>query len=99
MGKDTRRQNYWTHCHLGHGSEMPFLVDAVSNLVRGHPCPRQGTSNRGRPPVHSKENLDFVMAYNQTYCETESDLGEMRTAAPSWNGSSPPDGYPIRDPA
>ncbi len=30
------------------------------NLVRGHPCPRQKNSNRGRPPVHSKDKLDFI---------------------------------------
>ncbi len=52
-------------------------------LVRERPCPHSEGSNRGRPPVHSKEKLDFaylwMMAYNQTYRETESDMGAIRT--------------------
>ena len=60
--------------------------------VRKKPRPRSEGSSRGRPPVHSKEKLYFaclwVMADNQTYRKTESDLGGMRT---------PRDGEPAPD--
>ena len=57
-------------------------------MVREKPRPRSEDSNRGRPPVHTKEKPDFaclwtmmmiMMAYNQTCRKTESDMGEMRT--------------------
>ena len=54
------------------------MIDIVTNLVRDHPCPRQESSNRGRPPVHSKDKLDFIcilmVAWHKTSRDMESDL-------------------------
>ena len=64
-------------------AETAHLRRTLIPLVREKPCPRSEGSNRGRPPVPSKEKLDFaclwmmMMADNQTYRKTESDMGEM----------------------
>ena len=69
------------------------MIDTVANLVREHPCPRQETSNRGRPPVHSKDKLDFICILMVTWHETsrdmESDLSVIKL--PWWNGEPVPD--------
>ena len=93
MSEHMRRPDYWAYCHLGHSSETPFMIDTISNLVRGHPCPRQETSNRGRPPVHSKDKLDFIcilmVAWHKTSRDMESDLSVIKL--PWWNGEPVPD--------
>ena len=54
------------------------MIDTIANLVREHPCPRQEKSNRGRPPVHSKDKLDFIcilmVVWHKTSRDMESDL-------------------------
>ena len=69
------------------------MIETVSNLVRGHPCPRQETSNRGRPPVHSKDKLDFIcilmVAWHKTSRDMESDLSVIKL--PWWTGEPVPD--------
>ena len=73
-------------------AETAHLRRALIRPVLEKPCPRQEDSNRGRPPVHCQEKLDFaclwMMADNQTYRQTESDLGGMRTI---WDGEPAPD--------
>ena len=79
--------------HLGHSSETSFMIDTVANLVRRHPCSRQEASNRGRPPVHSKDKLDFIciliVAWHKTSSYIESDLSVIKL--PWWHGESVPD--------
>ena len=93
MSKHTRRPDYWKYYHQGHSSETSFMIDTVASLVRGHPCPRQETSNRGRPPVHSKDKLDFIcilmVAWHKTSRDMESDLLVIRM--PRWTGEPIPD--------
>ncbi len=64
------------------------MIYTVANLMRGHPCPRQETSNRGRPPVHSKDKLDFIcilmVAWHKTSRDMESDLSVIKL--PWWKG-------------
>ena len=69
------------------------MINTIANLVRGHPCPRQETSNRGRPPVHSKDKLDFIcilmVAWHKTSRDMESDLSVIKL--PWWTGEPVPD--------
>ena len=69
------------------------MIDTVASLVRGHPCPRQETSNRGRPPIHSKDKLDFIcilmVAWHKTSRDMESDLSAIKI--PRWTGEPIPD--------
>ena len=69
------------------------MIYTVANLMRGHPCPRQKNSNRGRPPVHSKDKLDFIcilmVAWHKTSRDMESDLSVIKL--PWWNGEPVPD--------
>ena len=58
----------------GHGSETPFMIDTVSNLVRGHPCPRQETSNQRRSSVHSNDKLDFICISVVAWHKTSRDM-------------------------
>ena len=93
MSEHTRRPDYWTYYHLGHSSETSFMIETVANLVREHPCPRQEKGNRGRPPVHSKDKLDFIcilmVAWHKTSRDMESDLSVINI--PWWNGEPVPD--------
>lgn len=93
MSEHTRRPDYWTYYHLGHSSETSFMIETVFDLVRGHPCPRQEKSNRGRPPVHSKDKLDLIcilmVAWHKTSRDMESDLSVIKL--PWWNGEPVPD--------
>lgn len=62
-------------------------------MVRGHPCPRQEKSNRGRLPVHFKDKLDFIcilmVAWHKTSRDMESDLPVINM--PWWNSEPVPD--------
>jgi hypothetical protein len=93
MSEHTRRPDYWKYYHLGHSSETPFMINTVASLVREHPCPRQEKSNRGRPPVHSGDKLDFIcilmVAWHKTSRDMESDLSVINI--PWWNGEPVPD--------
>ena len=59
------------------------MVRTLIRLVREHPCPRPKKGKRGRPSVHSKEKLDFLlllmMADDDTCRGTVADLQSMRT--------------------
>ena len=93
MSEHVRRPDYWKYCHLGHSSETSIMIDTIANLVREHPCPRQEKSNRGRPPVHSKDKLDFIcilmVVWHKTSRDMESDLSVINMLW--WNGKSVPD--------
>ncbi len=69
------------------------MIETVASLVRGHPCPRQETSNRGRPTVHSKDKPDFIcilmVAWHKTSRDMESDLSVIKI--PRWTSESIPD--------
>ena len=58
------------------------MICTLIRLVREHPCPRPKKGKRGRPSVHSKEKLDFLlllmMADDDTYRGTVADLRSMR---------------------
>ena len=66
------------------------MIETVSDLVRGHPCPRREKSNQGRPPVYSKDNLDLIcilmVAWHKTSCGMESDLSVIKL---SWRNDEP----------
>ena len=87
-----RWPDYWKYYHLEHSSDIPFMIYTVANLVRGHPCPRQENGNRGRPPVHSKDKLDFIcilmVAWHTTSHDMERDLSVI--TSPGWNGEPVP---------
>ena len=61
-------------------------------VILENPCPRPESGNRGRPPIHSKEKMDFacllMMADNKTCRGIESDLRDMRTP---WDSEPVPD--------
>ena len=92
MTEHNRREEYWKFYDHAAVAETAHLRRTLIRLVREKPCPRSEGSNRGRPPIHSKEKLDFaclwMMADNQTYRKTESDMGEMRIP---WDDEPVPD--------
>ena len=53
------------------------MIRTLMRLVLEHPYPRPKKGKRGRPPVHSKENLDFllllIVADDDTYRGTVAD--------------------------
>ena len=83
MGEHNRREGYWQYYELAKEVETSHLKRTLIEVIRENPYPRQENGNRGRPPVHSKEKLDFacllMMADNNTYRGVESDLRGMRT--------------------
>ena len=68
------------------------MKETLIDLIREIPCPREKKDDRGRPPVHSKQKLDFaclmMMADNNTYRGIKSDLQDMQTP---WNNEPIPD--------
>ncbi len=106
MTEHNRREEYWKFYDHAAVSETAHLRRTLIRLVREKSCPRSDGSDRGRPPIHSKEKLGFaclwMMADNQTYRKTESDMGEMRIP---WDNEPVPDhttpdqahaGHPVR---
>ena len=83
MSEHNRREGYWQYYELTKEVEAPSLKRALIEIIRKNSCPRRENGNRGRPPVHSKEKLNFAclltMADNNTYRGVESDLRGMRT--------------------
>ena len=92
MSEHNRREGYWQYYELAKEVEAPSLKRELIEIIRENPCPRRENGNRGRPPVHSKEKLDFacllMMAGNNTYRGVESDLRGMRTP---WDNEPVPD--------
>ena len=94
----------------GGGRGVPLGEDADPAGPGESQCPRLGADNRGRPQVHTREKPDFaclrimmMMAHNQTYRRTVSDMEEIRTirdgepapdhAAPVRHMQTIPDGW------
>ena len=68
------------------------MKTTLIEAIRNNPCPRSKGSNRGRPPMHSKDKLDFacllMIARQKTYRGMESDMRDMRTP---WDNEPIPD--------
>ena len=91
MTKHNRRKNYWPYYELTKTRDRERM-ETLIQVIHENPCPCPKGSNRGRPPGHSKEKLDFVclwmMANNDTYRDAEGDMREMRTP---WDNEPVPD--------
>ena len=81
MSKQDRRDGYRRYCELATKKEKARMIRALIRLVLEHPRPKKG--KRGRPPVHSKEKMDFLlllmMADDDAYRGAAADLQGMRT--------------------
>ena len=92
MSEHNRRERYWQYYELAREAEASHMRKMLIGVVRDMPCPRPDVGGRGRPPIRSKEKMDFacllMMADNNTYRGIESDLREMRTP---WGGEPIPD--------
>ena len=92
MSTHNRRERYWQYYELAKEVEASHLKRTLIEVIRENPCPRQEDCSRGRPPIHSKQKLDFacllMMADNRTYRGIESDLRDMRTP---WDSEPVPD--------
>ena len=92
MSTHNRRERYWQYYELAKEVEASHLKRTLIEVIRENPCPRQEDCSRGRPPIHSKQKLDFacllMMADNRTYRGIESDLRDMRTP---WDSEPIPD--------
>ena len=92
MSEHNRRERYWQYYELAREAKASHMRKTLIGVVRDMPCPRPDVGGRGRPPIHSKEKMDFacllMMADNNTYRGIESDLREMRTP---WDGEPIPD--------
>ena len=78
MGKHARREGYWRYYELAKTTEASHLTKTLIDIITENPRPGHKKSKRGRPPVHSKQKLDFacllMMADNNTYRGIESDI-------------------------
>ena len=67
------------------------MIRTLIRLVQERPCPRPKKGERGRPPVHIREKLDFLlllmMADDDTYRGIVADLKSMRR---SWDDEPVP---------
>ena len=92
MTGHNRRKGYWQYYEEAKESEQSHLKETLIDLIREIPCPRENKNGRGRPPVHSKQKLDFaclmMMADNNTYRGIKSDLRDMQTP---WSNEPIPD--------
>ena len=83
MSEHNRRSGYWLYYELATKEEKAHMIRMLIRLVQEHPCPRPKKGKRGRPPVHSREKLDFLlllmMADDDTYRGIVADLQSMRT--------------------
>ena len=90
MKEHTRRPHYWRYYHLGHTTEIAFLIEIIAGLIRENPCPRPAKSGRGRPPIHSIKKMDFIcilmVAFHKTYRDMESWLHVLKIP---WNEPVP----------
>ena len=60
MSEHNRHSHYWEYYHLARSGEIAFLIEMIATLIQESPCQRGERSNSGRPPIHSKDKLDFV---------------------------------------
>ena len=92
MTEHNRREKYWQYYELAKEVEASHLKRMLIGMILENPCPRPESGNRGRPPIHSKEKMDFarllMMADNKTCRGIESDLRDMRTP---WDSEPVPD--------
>ena len=92
MTGHNRRKGYWQYYEKANESEQSHMKETLIDLIREIPCPREKKDDRGRPPVHSKQKLDFaclmMMADNNTYRGIKSDLQDVQTP---WSNEPIPD--------
>ena len=92
MSGHNRRPDYWKYYELAQESERVHVKSTLIEVIRDNPCPRPKGSNRGCPPVHSKDKLDFacllMIARQETCRSMESDMRDMRTP---WDNEPVPD--------
>ena len=92
MSGHNRRPDYWKYYERAQESERVHVKATLIEAIRDDPCPRPKGSNRGCPPVHSKDKLDFacllMIARQETYRGMESDMRDMRTP---WDNEPVPD--------
>ena len=78
-----RRKGYRRYYEKANGSEQAHMKETLIDLIREVPCPRGEKDGRGRPPVHSKQKLDFaclMMTADNNACRgIKSDLRDMQT--------------------
>ena len=60
MSTHNRRERYWQYYELAKEVEASHLKRVLIEAIRENPCPRQEDCSRGRPPIHSKQKLDFA---------------------------------------
>ena len=92
MAKHPRREGCWQYYELAKTTEASHLTKTLIDVILMNPHLSHKKSKRGRPPVHSKQKLDFarllMMADNNTYRGIESDLHTINTP---WNDEPVPD--------
>ena len=92
MAKHPRHEEYWRYYELAKTTEASHLTKTLIDIILVNPRSCYKKSKRGRPPVHSKQKLDFacllMRVYNNTYSGIESDLHTIMT---SWNDEPVPD--------
>ena len=60
MSEHKRRDGYWQYYEPAKETEASHLKRTLIEIIRESPCPRTESTTRGRPPVHSKDKLDFM---------------------------------------
>ncbi|MCE2509344.1 MAG: hypothetical protein J4G04_08695 [Nitrosopumilaceae archaeon] len=66
------------------------MVETSADMVRRHPSPRPH-ANRGRPPIHSKEKMDFACVLMVARNVSSRDMSELRTLKNPWDAEPIPD--------
>lgn len=93
MSEHKRRDGYWQYYEPAKETEASHLKRVLMEIIGESPCPRTESNTRGRPPVHSRDKLDFMCLWmvannNKTYRGTEPDMRGTRTP---WNREPTPD--------
>ena len=92
MSGHNRRPDYWKYYERAQESGQAYVKSTLIEAIRDNPCPRSKGSNRGCPPIHSKDKLDFacllMIARQEIYRGMESDMRDMRTP---WDNEPVPD--------
>ena len=99
MAKHKRREGYWRYYGPARRAEQKHVRAMLVWLILKYPHPpKEKKSNRGRPPDHSKEKLDYaciwMMVSNSTYQEAEDYMEDNRKRLP-WKNEPVPDSTKI----
>ena len=62
-----RRPDYWKYYHLGHSSDISFMIDTMANLVRGTRTHAKRITTKDGPPFTPRSYPNFMASTMHSY--------------------------------